>query len=764
MKACWYLLSFSLLLACVIVSIPAYCQQWNDKSNTETRKTRDASVVAEIQPKRSSGNVVASELDLTPSPAVGPSSPASLFDAVAHHSAVISTVEVHDLPRLATVAQIHAGGQEIIETAGAFGDVSRFLHLAPGVVSQNDMTNDLFVRGGDPMENLFLVDGIQVPNLNSLATLRTTGGFGSMIDSAAIQSVSLFTGAYEVQYPGRLSSVIEIQTLDPRQLASHAEADFGIQGLGGLLDKQVHGGDLLVSVHHGLLNLLDQLGIGELPSYTNGLVRFRKNNDRGDRLTFLYLGGRDAIKFNPCPGDGLETSTINSQYSGWRQTAGLEWQHVYSKNAFGVVNVSDSEQVDQIDQQDQLPVPRDLPPTPKTCEIPPSAPQPKPVYMEHSNNAFTTAGYRVEWSRSRFTLAAGSAFWLHRPHYRINQPLGAFSPYSTAPTRSDSTSFVSNFSTGESGTYAVVTLRPFRSLSLSAAGRFQSFALGDRNTLSPLISMRYHLGEYLEFHAALATYEQMPPYVYLLSFPQNRSLLPMRATHEIAGIDIGPVLASQIHIEAYNKIYRDVPASTEFPNVNLHDLVDTLGQQIVWLPMNSGGRGNSSGIEISDVTRIGSSLLARGSIAYSRAKFAGLDGILRPSNFDLPWIANFAALQRLGHGYEISARFAYTTGRPYTPMDVHQSLLQNRAIYEAANMNSRRAPFYARLDAQLNKDFLLHGMHMELYLGVNNVLNRNNFLGYVWLPRAKPGGGLDPVHEIDQMPIFPNFGLRYIFR
>lgn len=79
-------------------------------------------------------------------------------------------------------------------------------------------------------------------------------------------------------------------------------------------------------------------------------------------------------------------------------------------------------------------------------------------------------------------------------------------------------------------------------------------------------------------------------------------------------------------------------------------------------------------------------------------------------------------------------------------------------------MNARRAPFYARLDAQLNKDFQLHGMHMELYLGVNNLLNRNNFLGYVWLPRAKAAPGLNPVHELDQMPIFPNFGLRYIFR
>jgi hypothetical protein len=37
-------------------------------------------------------------------------------------------------------------------------------------------------------------------------------------------------------------------------------------------------------------------------------------------------------------------------------------------------------------------------------------------------------------------------------------------------------------------------------------------------------------------------------------------------------------------------------------------------------------------------------------------------------------------------------------------------------------MNSRRASAFARWDVQLNKDFLLRGIHMELYLGANNIL------------------------------------------
>lgn len=104
-----------------------------------------------------------------------------------------------------------------------------------------------------------------------------------------------------------------------------------------------------------------------------------------------------------------------------------------------------------------------------------------------------------------------------------------------------------------------------------------------------------------------------------------------------------------------------------------------------------------------------------------------------------------------------------------TPFDVADSFAQNRPIYDLSKMNAERAPYFARLDAQLNKDFEMHGLHMELYMGVNNILNRANFLSYVWLPdtniaREISGMDVNPIFQFHQMPIFPNFGLRYIFR
>jgi hypothetical protein len=190
-------------------------------------------------------------------------------------------------------------------------------------------------------------------------------------------------------------------------------------------------------------------------------------------------------------------------------------------------------------------------------------------------------------------------------------------------------------------------------------------------------------------------------------------------------------------------------------------MVDMLGQEFVWLPMNSQAQGNASGIEISDMTRIRSSFRIRSSLAYARAKFEGTDKIMRPSNFDYPWIANVAAVQEFRRGYELTSRYGFATGRPWTPYDLVDSTLQNRPIYDVTRMNQLRTPDYSRWDVQLNKDVLVRSFHLKIYCGVNNVLDRSNFLSYVWLPREQ-GRNETRYEEIDQAPIFPSGGIRLI--
>jgi hypothetical protein len=69
------------------------------------------------------------------------------------------------------------------------------------------------------------------------------------------------------------------------------------------------------------------------------------------------------------------------------------------------------------------------------------------------------------------------------------------------------------------------------------------------------------------------------------------------------------------------------------------------------------------------------------------------------------------------------------------PLD---SLAHNRPIYNLERVNELRAPFYERLVAQL-KDILVRGIQLEIYPGVDNVLNRDNSLTFACMPISTLG-------------------------
>src|SRR5919197_1174482 len=78
--------------------------------------------------------------------------------------------------------------EEIFRAAGALQDVSRYVQTLPGVViGSDDFRNDIIVRGGSPLENLFIVDNVEVPNINTFANFSSAGGTVSILDPAMIR-------------------------------------------------------------------------------------------------------------------------------------------------------------------------------------------------------------------------------------------------------------------------------------------------------------------------------------------------------------------------------------------------------------------------------------------------------------------------------------------------------------------------------------------------------------------------------------------------
>jgi len=87
-------------------------------------------------------------------------------------------------------------------------DVLKVIQLLPGVQSGTEGTSGIYVRGGGPDQNLFLLDGVPVYNASHLL------GFFSVFNPDAVKTVSLYKGGFPAHYGGRLSSVVDITMKD----------------------------------------------------------------------------------------------------------------------------------------------------------------------------------------------------------------------------------------------------------------------------------------------------------------------------------------------------------------------------------------------------------------------------------------------------------------------------------------------------------------------------------------------------------------------
>jgi hypothetical protein len=661
--------------------------------------------------------------------------------------------------------EVHVTRAVIETTAGTLDDPARYFQIVPGVQSDSDQRNDFLVRGGNPSENLFVIDGIAVPSINHLALSDTTGGLVSMVDADAIQSMTLHSGAHDARFDDRLSSVVEISTMkegseamDHRNPRRVAEA--GIAGLGGILSWQLGnssasnpGGDgsMLVSVRQGILDLLtSNIGLNGVPAYTNALVRADRTLDARDKLWGMSITGIDSIAIHPALADPYETNPFDIRYHGWRSTTGINWQHLWSARTFAVLTASNAQQSQNVVERDQLM---------NDAE----------TYTEQTSDATTTLKYEItSQARPWLLLSAGATSSVDRIHYALAQPVPLPTPYSVNPPAPGSsqgeslaataTSVVADFSTPVQGGFTQATVLLPRGVRLTAATRLAYWGFAGQLRWTPRASVSLPLGGSRSLAAGYAVYAQMPAYLYRVAFPQNHALAPINAQHLTLDLqDLVRTRRLKLQLAAYDKRYTRYPVASGFAQLSLANIADTFGQSFQLFPMTSQGRGRASGVESTLEFRPTPKLALQGSLTYARCRYSGLDGVLRPGNFDIPLSAKLSGVYRVTQSLSLSARYDGSSGRPYTPDNMAESQAQDRDVYNLQSVNGARSRAYGRLDLRIQQTRPFGKGTISWHAGLENALNQKNFYEYVWQPRI---GG---VSEQDQMPLFPDGGVKYTF-
>jgi hypothetical protein len=632
--------------------------------------------------------------------------------------------------------------QEIETSAGTFGDPSRYMQMLPGVVSDNDKFNDIIVRGGNSQETLFVVDNIEIPSVNQLALSNTTGGFVSMIDNKAVQQITLHTDTYDSKFDQRLSAVVEMSTMKNGRTAPHAEVELGMAGAGGSLDRPWGtNGSMFLSARQSILNLMtNDIGMNGVPTYTNSLFRADKRVDDKNNFWGLSLTGVDSIFIHPDPDNRWETNPYDISYKGWRNTTGINWQHVFSEKSFGVLSLSNSEQSQSLRENAQLLADAT-------------------IYTEDTRDGITRLKYDATLEpKPWLTVTAGARTTLNRINYQLNQPLGLQNPYSESAVPMNALSLNRNFSTFSSAEYSQASLLLPHQMKVVVGQRFSQWAIVGSQAWTPkALFMVPILGRMA--HIGYAEYAQLPPSIYILSFNNQASLQPIRSQHITGGFEVIHYQRMRLSVEAYQKRYSDYPVAVNYPQLSMANITNTFGQAFLMFPMASKGKGLARGIELAFDYKLSSRFTLISATTYSRSWYSGLDGVLRRGSFDLPFVANVAGNLRLGRNVVMSSRYSVASGKPYTPDNFPLSTLQNRDVYDLSRINASRAPAYSRLDFRLQQSHPIRRGTLTWHLGLQNALGTNNFYSYEWRPRANGAGVLAQ----EQMPRFPDGGFQYAF-
>ena len=649
--------------------------------------------------------------------------------------------------------------REILKSAAALQDVSRYVQALPGVViGTNDFRIDIIVRGGSPLENLFVVDNVEIPNINAFANFASAGGTVSLLDAELLQDVTFLTGGYPAPYSNRTSSVLQVTQREGNRKQFGGWATLGFAGAGAILEGPINAGkgSWVVSARRSFLDLFTKdVGFGGVPVVYSFNGKAVYDLTPRDRLWVVNLAGVDEIRLGLTESIDLEDELANFdiRYEGWRSATGINWQRIFGSRGVGLFGISHAEA--KVGQQVKDLVAQGAPPPGVSPDD--LIAQSPVVYFEDSREGETTLKYDLTLHLPFFdTVQAGGSLKRFRINYTAISPYGNDTPYSPVPGI-DPLFIDTRFRSYQTGAYLQASKHVASRVNVTLGGRFDHYGILSRTRFSPRAGVTVRLANALSWNSSAGSYYQQPAFLFVSAFPQNATLVPWRADHYVTGLAWTPDPNLRVTAEAYRKTYTDYPVASDLPTLSLANIGDTFDVREILFPLTSAGEGYSEGVELFVEKRLTSTLYGQGNVSFSRTRHAGADRVLRPGSFDYPFAFNLVGGYRLSPVWELSGRLSFLSGRPFTPYDQAVSAAQRRGVYDLTRVNAERAPDYGRVDIRVDRTLTAGGRPLNLFVGVQNLTNRRNFASYSWNRRS------NTQQFGEQQGIFPVVGLDWRF-
>ncbi len=310
---------------------------------------------------------------------------------------------------------------------------------------------------------------------------------------------------------------------------------------------------------------------------------------------------------------------------------------------------------------------------------------------------------------------------------------------------------------GTGGSAFISATAPLHPRLLATIGlRMEHSGVNDQTVLLPRVSGTYSLTDRVQLNGAAGMYAQALPLVFVSQDPSNRTLPHVRANHFVLGTEVLATPALRLTVEGYRKEYTDLPMSPIHPErLPVDDLLSGFDQLHGWL--QAGGRAFSQGIEFMAQHPRVHRLHGLVSLALSESRYRDLEDRWRSRINDNRIIVQILAGFQPAPSWDLSARWIYGGGSPYTPVDQHESQLHGTTVFDFSQTNAERLPAYHSLHLRVDRWHHFRRTSLVAHLSLANAYNRENVRMYRW---NRSDEKVEPVLSWGLLPIL-GFELKW---
>ena len=639
-----------------------------------------------------------------------------------------------------------------IPSVGGQADFAQYLQVVPGVIFTGDQGGQLYIRGGSPIQNKVLLDGMVVYN-----PFHSIGLF-SVFDTDIIRNADVYTGGFGAEYSGRISSIMDISTRDGNK-----------KRLSGKLGANCFGAKVMIEGPLKKAKTPDEATISFILSAKNSYLeqssKFLYPYASETGLPFNYQDFYGKVSLNAPNGSKINFFgfSFNDQVNNYMSLSDFGW------DSYGVgTNV--------------LVIPGKAPVMIEGT-VAYSSYTSRMIEADSPDRYSNINGFNMGFDFSQFmgknTLKYGIEMLGYTTDYQTYSVYG----HNRIGAKLNST---------EIGAYAKYKAVLGKFL-LEPSFRLQFYASLSELSPEPRLALKYNATDRLRLKAAAGMYSQN--FVAATSdrdvvnlfygFLSGIDNLPetyngegiktnlQKANHFILGGEFDLSRNATLNIEGYwkdfvqltninrNKLYPDTPENAQIPDLLKKDFTKETGDAY----------GFDVSLKYEDQHWYLWTVYALGFVTrnYEKAVENGVELLQYAPHFDRRHNVNVILTYTAGskRQWEFSGRWNFGTGFPFTQV---QGFYEYYSFQDGINfdytttngelgvlygdLNAGRLPTYHRFDLDVKRKFYFtENITLETDLSVTNVYNRNNVF-YVNLLTSEVAR---------QLPILPTFGLTFSF-